>query len=116
MGNKSREIPYFVEDENQLTNWEIDSYLIDRKNLFKYILKGGETLDIIELYARNNVSVTNFAKLLNELVEVYGALNIDDRTMLITTNVKQKIFIHRSKIFFPHLTKIWKVIPKNIKQ
>lgn len=115
MGQGKREIPCFVEDNATLLNWENDSYLIDRKSLFKCILECEERVDVMQLFSKSSVSITNFAKLLNELVELYGASNIDDRTILIPKRVKLKIFINRKDIFTPRLSKVWKSIPNEFK-
>jgi hypothetical protein len=115
MGKKAREIPCFVEDDKSLLAWENDSYLVDRKRLFKCILDSVEKVDIMQLYSTSSISITNFAKLLNELVEIYGAINLDDRTILIPKKVKLNIFINRKDIFIPHFSKVWKLIPKDFK-
>jgi hypothetical protein len=114
-GLRARGIPCFVEDDSSLLAWESDSYLVDRKKLFKSILESDERIDILELHSKSSVSLTNLAKLLNELVESYGAKNIDERTILISKKVKLSIFINRKEIFTPRLTKVWKLIPKSFK-
>jgi hypothetical protein len=112
-GQRTRETPFFVEDEEALLLWENDSYLVDRKNLFKQILKSDDLIDILELYSKSSTTITNFGRLLNEIVEKYGGQIVDERTILISKNVKLNIFINRKEIFTPPLSKVWKLIPKD---
>lgn len=117
MSNRSkREIPFFVDSDDKIVKWENDSYLVDRKKLFNFIFQSGEQHNIIELLNISGVSTTNYARLLNELVNDYGAIDIDEKTIRFPKEVKQKIFLKRKEIFFPKIEKIWKTIPEELKR
>ena len=113
----NRDIPYFVDPENEelLSQWEKDRYLVDRRKIFQQILLHGQIIDIIKLSSDLNVSDNNLARAINELIELGILKEINRRNFKLTKNAKAIIFKKRNDIFNPKLFKTWNTVPQQLK-
>jgi hypothetical protein len=114
----NRDIPYFVDLENEelLTKWEMDRYLVDRRKIIQKILSQPQSFDILKLTSDLNVTDNNLARTINELIDLAILKEINRRTFKFTKNAKAIIFSKRSDFFRPKLFRTWNTVPQELKQ
>lgn len=109
------ELPSFIEDESTLNDWELDRYLIDKKNVYKILFNLNGEIAILDLFHKSKSSINNFGRLLSELKDNDLIKIINENLIEISATARLKIFSNSNQIFYSKLKKSWETIPSDIK-